>query len=118
MNNVLAFIFVLGLALVFLFVSFKLIKLFFPNWSPLKKTIVSVAVFGISWFSFINLFSSEKFTGDPKKDAVIMYERVYKDGEDSEAVFHELCQFYIDKGYGMQKASDAMMELGLIISDN
>ena len=57
------------------------------------------------------LFRTPSFTGSPYQDAKIMYERIYEDGENVDKVMNELYEYYIDKGYGMPKAKEALMIL-------
>ena len=52
--------------------------------------------------------STPSFTGNPYKDAQIMSERIYEDGESYYQVRDELFEYYIDNGYGMERAKEAL----------
>ncbi len=53
-------------------------------------------------------FRTPSFTGNPHKDAKILYERIYIDGEYSSDVIDELFEHYAKKGYGMENAKEAI----------
>ena len=59
------------------------------------------------------LFPANAFTGNIQKDAKIVYERIYEDGEDVDKVTNELAEYYVDKGYGMNNAKQVL----IIVSD-
>ena len=69
---------------------------------------------GLALFFLISdvIFQTKSFTGNPDKDAQIMNERVMEDGEDPNEVMNELINFYIEEGYGMQRAKDALNRVG------
>lgn len=78
------------------------------DWQTWKQIVAAVI---LSAFCLLN-FPSNSFTGDPDKDAKIMNERVMKDGDDPNEVMNELINFYIEEGYGMQRAKDALNRVG------
>ena len=81
---------------------------YFPNWPIWKKIVAAVIIYTLCYF----IFPSNSFTGDPEKDAKIMYERVMEDGDDPNEVTNELVNFYLEEGYGMQRAKDALNRVG------
>ena len=78
------------------------------DWQTWKQIVAAVI---LSAFCLLN-FPSNSFTGDPDKDAKIMNERVMKDVDDPNEVMNELINFYIEEGYGMQRAKDALNRVG------
>lgn len=53
-------------------------------------------------------FLNPDFTGNPQKDGKILYERIYEDNEDFDTVVEELQKFYVEEGYGMFEAKEAL----------
>ena len=81
---------------------------YFTNLSMWQKIVAAAIIYTLCYF----IFPSKSFTGDPDKDARIMNERVMEDGEDPDEVMNELINFYIEEGYGMQRAKDALNRVG------
>lgn len=96
---------------IILYIGFIIYTWFIVDAAISKKIIATI---GLALFFLISdvIFQTKSFTGNPDKDAQIMNERVMEDGEDPNEVMNELINFYIEEGYGMQRAKDALNRVG------
>ena len=72
---------------------------------PVLIRMAAGGVFAIICFF---IFPSNPFTGDIQEDAEIVYERIYEDRENPDAVMDELAEFYVEEGYGMNRAKQVL----------
>lgn len=75
----------------------------YKNWAKWKTWAGWIIIFLL----ITMIFPSNSFTGDIEKDARIMIERIY-DGESTEDVSNDLAEYYVDKGYGMNRAKEVL----------
>ena len=96
---------------IILYIGFIIYTWFIVD-AAISKKIIGTIVLTLCFLIIDVIFQTKSFTGDPDKDAQIMNERVMEDGEDPNEVMNELINFYIEEGYGMQRAKDALNRVG------
>lgn len=96
---------------IILYIGFIIYTWFIVDAAISKKIIATIGLALCFLISDV-IFQTKSFTGNPDKDAQIMNERVMEDGDDPNEVMNELINFYIEEGYGMQRAKDALNRVG------
>lgn len=96
---------------IILYIGFLIYTWFIVDAAISKKIIATIGLALCFLISDV-IFQTKSFTGNPDKDAQIMNERVMEDGDDPNEVMNELINFYIEEGYGMQRAKDALNRVG------
>lgn len=76
------------------------------NLKKLYAYLLGIGLFISSVLIYSN--NNSNFSGNIEKDAVILNERIFEDGENSDDVIDELIEFYVEKGYGMKKCDDVL----------
>ena len=79
----------------------------FIGCTKLPTLVKAIAGFCVGFICFF-IFPSDPFTGDIQEDAEIVYERIYEDRENPDAVMDELAEFYVEEGYGMNRAKQVL----------
>ena len=70
--------------------------------------LIRIAAGGVWGTICVFIFPSNPFSGDIQEDAEIVYERIYEDRENPDAVMDELAEFYVKEGYGMNRAKQVL----------
>ena len=74
------------------------------GYSNLIYLIGVFLIWGCGWYLYNR---QPSFTGDPYQDAKIIWERLH-DGESYYQVQDELFEYYMKKGYGMERAKETL----------